>query len=58
MLKKRIAEATADKSIPAADKAKMLEEFNDELKSARPVQYPGNIKLVEKYLDRLDAAMK
>jgi hypothetical protein len=58
MLKKQIAETTADKTIPPAEKAKLLEELNDSLKSAQPVKYPDNIKLVEKYYDRLDAIMK
>ena len=56
-IKKEIAEVTADKSIPAQDKKQMLEELNEALKSAQPIQFPGNIELVKKYYDKIDAAL-
>jgi hypothetical protein len=55
-LKKQIADITADKSIPAAEKKQMLDELNAALKTAQPVQFKGNIALVTKYFDQLDAA--
>jgi hypothetical protein len=56
-IKKEIAEVTADKSIPAADKKQMLEELNEALKSVQPIQFPSNIELVKKYYDKIDAAL-
>ncbi len=56
-IKKEIADVTADKSIPAADKKQILEELNEALKSAQPIQFPSNIELVKKYYDKIDAAL-
>jgi hypothetical protein len=56
-IKKEIADVTADKSIPAADKKQLLEELNEALKSVQPIQFPGNIELVKKYYDKIDAAL-
>jgi hypothetical protein len=58
ILKRQIDEISADKTIPRAEKAKILDELNENLKMAQPVQYPGNIKLIEKYLDQLDDILK
>ena len=35
----------------------MLEELNEALKSAQPFQFPGNIELVKKYYDKIDAGL-
>jgi len=35
----------------------MLEELNEALKSVQPIQFPGNIDLVRKYYDKIDAAL-
>jgi hypothetical protein len=56
-IKKEIADVTADKSIPAADKKQLLDELNEALKSVQPIQFPGNIELVKKYYDKIDAAL-
>jgi len=56
-IKKEIADVTADKTIPAQDKKQMLEELNEALKAAQPIQFPGNIELVKKYYDKIDAAL-
>jgi hypothetical protein len=56
-IKKEIADITADKSIPAADKKQLLEELNEALKSVQPIQFPSNIELVKKYYDKIDAAL-
>jgi hypothetical protein len=56
-IKKEIADVTADKSIPEADKKQILEELNEALKTALPIQFPGNIELVKKYYDKIDAAL-
>ena len=34
----------------------MLEELNEAMKSAQPIQYPSNIELVKKHFDKIDAA--
>jgi len=57
VLKKQIAQVQADKTMPAKDKKEALSELNDALKSITPIQFPGNIELVAKYIDKLLAAM-
>jgi hypothetical protein len=56
-IKKEIAQVTADKSIPPREKKQMLEELNEAQKVAKPIQFPGNVELVTKYYDKIDAAM-
>jgi hypothetical protein len=56
-IKKEIDEVTADKTIPDEEKKQMLEELNEALKSAQPIQFPGNIELVKKYYEKIDAAL-
>lgn len=56
-IKKEIADVTADKTIPAADKKQLLDELNEALKSVQPIQFPSNIELVKKYYDKIDAAL-
>jgi len=56
-IKSEIAEVTADKAIPEADKKQMLEELNEALKAVEPIQFPSNIELVKKYYDKIDAAL-
>jgi len=56
-IQKEIADVTADKTIPAQDKKQMLEELNEALKAAQPIQFPGNIELVKKYYDKIDAGL-
>jgi hypothetical protein len=57
-IKKEIEEVQADKSIPEKEKKQMLEELNEALKSAQPVQHKGNIELVKKYYDKIDAVLQ
>jgi len=57
-IKRKIDEIGRDKSIGEADKKKALTELNEALKSARPVQFPGNIELVRRYYDRLSAVLQ
>jgi hypothetical protein len=54
-IKKEIADVTADKSMPEQEKKQLLEELNEALKSAEPIQFPSNIELVKKYYDKIDA---
>jgi hypothetical protein len=56
VLKKEIADVTADKKMPANDKKEALGQLNDALKSVKPLQFQANIALVLKYYDKLAAA--
>jgi hypothetical protein len=57
-IKREIAEVTANKTMPAREKKEMLEELNEALKSAQPIQFPGNIELVKKYYDKISGALQ
>jgi hypothetical protein len=56
-IKEEIQEVTAIKALPAEEKKQMLEELNEALKSAQPIQFPSNIELVKKHYDKIDAAL-
>jgi len=58
VIKREIAAINADKSIPANEKKQALDELNDALKTAKPVQFPENIALVTKYYERIEAVMQ
>jgi hypothetical protein len=58
VVKKQIAEVNADKQMSAKDKKDALEGLNGSLKDAAPVKFPGNIKLVGKYYDKLSEALQ
>jgi hypothetical protein len=54
-IKKEIAAVQADKAMNPAERKKALESLNAELSEVQTVQHPGNIPLVLKYFDRLNA---
>jgi hypothetical protein len=56
-IKKEIAEVTADKNMSEQEKKQVLEELNEALKWAQPIQFPSNIELVKKYYDKIDAGL-
>lgn len=58
LLKKQIADLTADKTVPDKDKKEALAEMNEALKYTSNVQYPANVALVTKYFEKLSAALK
>jgi hypothetical protein len=58
VIRREIEEVKADKAIFAAEKAQMLKELDDALKTAQPVQFPANIELVKKYFDKLVAVLQ
>lgn len=58
VLKKQIADMTADPKVSDKDKKEALVEMNEALKYTSNVQYPANVALVTKYFDKLSAAMK
>ena len=57
-IKREIDEITADKSMPEREKKQALEELNEALKMAQPIQNPGNIEIVKKYYDRLEPLLQ
>jgi hypothetical protein len=56
-IKKEIEDVTADKTVPDDEKKQLLGELNEALKAAQPIQFPGNVELVKKYYDKIDAAL-
>jgi len=56
-IKKEIEDARADRTMSEQDRKQLLEDLNEALKSAEPIQNPGNIELVKKYYDKIDAAL-
>jgi hypothetical protein len=58
LIKRRIDEVTADKSIPDEEKKNILQELNESLKTAQPIQFPENIELIKKYYDKIQAAIE
>jgi hypothetical protein len=57
-IKRRIDEIRADKTMPEADRKQALEELIQALKSAKPIEFPGNVELVRKYYDQLQAVLE
>ncbi len=57
-IEKEIEEVKNDKSIPEKEKKQMLEELSEALKSAQPIAHPGNVELVKKYYDKIDAVLQ
>jgi hypothetical protein len=57
-IKEEIQEVTANKDLPAQEKKQMLDELNEALKSAQPIQFPNNIELVRKHYDKIDEALR
>lgn len=57
-IQKEIDEVKGDTSIPEKEKKQMLDELAEALKSAQPIQYPGNVELVKKYWEKIDAVLQ
>ncbi|HWE18095.1 MAG TPA: hypothetical protein VG758_13075 [Hyphomicrobiaceae bacterium] len=55
---RRIEEVKADKTMPEADRKQALEELTQALKTAKPIEFPGNVELVRKYYDQLQAVLE
>jgi hypothetical protein len=53
-IKKEIKNVSADKNIPNSEQKKLLGSLNLALRAARPIQFPTNIELVQKYYDNID----
>ena len=57
-IQKEIEEVQGDKSIPEKEKKQMLEELNEALKTAAPVQHPSNVDIVKKYFDKIESVLQ
>jgi hypothetical protein len=57
-IKKEIEEVTTDKTIPEKEKKQMLDELNEALKTARPIEHASNIDLIKKYFDKIEAVLQ
>ena len=57
-IQKEIEEVQGDKSIPEKEKKQMLDELNEALKTARPIEHASNIDLIKKYFDKIEAVMQ
>jgi hypothetical protein len=57
-IKREIDEVTADKSMPEKERKQALDELNEAMKMAQPIQYPGNIELIKKFYDRLEPLLQ
>ena len=57
VIDKQIAEVQADKQISAKDKKDTVDQLKASKTTIAKLQYPGNIDIVVKTFDRLNAAM-
>jgi hypothetical protein len=53
-IQKQIDDLKADKTIPEPQKKEMLADLAEQLKTAEPIKFPGNVDIVKKYYDKLD----
>ncbi|MGH8642226.1 MAG: hypothetical protein ACRET6_10965 [Burkholderiales bacterium] len=57
-IRKLIEEVNKDSSMPEDQRKQALAKLNEELKTARPLRFPGNIELVKRYYDRIIAVLQ
>lgn len=57
-IKKEIEDVTADKTLQEKDKAQMLSELNEALKTTQPIQFPENVELVKKNRVELEKVLQ
>ena len=53
-IRQELEEVTAAKNIPKSEKKKLLRSLTLALRAARPIQFPTNVELVQKYYDKID----
>jgi len=53
-IRQELEEVTAAKNIPKSEKKKLLRSLTLALRAARPIQFPANVELVQKYYDKID----
>lgn len=57
-LKKEIDDVTADKSIPEAEKKKMLDELREAMKQTPALKFPENVELVKQHRAELEKVLQ
>jgi hypothetical protein len=57
-IQQEIAEITANPTMSAEEKKQVLDQLNQDLKAAVPIEYPGNIDLVLQYYDKIETALQ
>jgi hypothetical protein len=58
LIKQDIASLKADRSVTEAEKKAYLAQLEDALQSTKPIQFKGNVALVQKYFDKLPPLMR
>lgn len=53
-IQQELEDVTATKNILNSEKKKLLRSLTLALRAARPIQFPTNIELVQKYYDKID----
>ena len=53
-IRQELEDVTAAKNIPKSEKKKLLRSLTLALRAARPIQFPANVELVQKYYDKID----
>jgi hypothetical protein len=57
-IQQEIAEITANPTMSAEEKKQVLDQLNQDLKAAVPIEYPSNIDLVLQYYDKIETALQ
>lgn len=57
-IKRQIEEMAGDKTISDSERKQAIEQLNAALRTARPLQFPGNIELVKRHYDRIMAVLQ
>jgi hypothetical protein len=52
-IQQELEDVTAARNIPNSEKKKLLRSLTLALRTARPIQFPTNIELVQKYYDKI-----
>src|SRR4029453_7582221 len=53
-IRQELEDVTAAKNILKSEKKKLLRSLTLALRAARPIQFPTNVELVQKYYDKID----
>ena len=53
-IQQELEDVTAAKNFPNSEKKKLLRSLTLALRAARPIQFPTNVELVQKYYDKID----
>jgi cell division protein FtsL len=54
LLKRELDDVMADQSMPEQDRKQWVDELTERVKTAQPIQHPGNVELVKRYYDKLE----